>query len=180
VLGDEVQTAYHAFTERVAAAIGDDAVGQRITDAYQQYVSLAGQAAPPTGAAFEAYHAYRALLRAELGTDAVRPRVSEAFSRFMGSVSAAWQSPSTGPGEIATAAEVVLSAAFIAHAASEPGAATPASNGTPASNRAQGADGAARPQPPRLDGWPGAATAATFEEPVVAEAAVWGSVTVFE
>jgi hypothetical protein len=174
VLGDEVQTAYHAFSERVAAAIGDDAVGQRITDAYQQYVSLAGQAAPPAGAAFDAYQAYRALLRTELGTDAVRPRVSEAFSRFMRSVSAAWQSPSTGPGEIATAAEVVLSAAFIAHAAGEPVDATPASDG------AQGTDGAARPEPATLNGWPGAAAAATFEEPVVAEPAAWGAVTVFE
>ena len=172
MLGDEVQTAYHAFTERVAAAIGDDAVGQRITDAYHQYLSLAGQAASPTGAAFEAY---RALLRAELGADAVRPRVSEAFSRFMRSVSAAWRSPSTGPGEIVTAAEAVLSAAFIAHAANEPVEATPAGTS------AQAAEGAARPAAPAtLNGWPSAAAAATVEEPVAAEATGWGAVTVFE
>jgi hypothetical protein len=168
VLGDEVQTAYHAFTERVAAAIGDDAVGQRITGAYQQYVDLAGQAAASAGPAFEAYHA---LLRAELGTDVVRPRVSEAFSRFMRSVSAAWQSPSSGPGEIATAAEVVLSAAFIAHAASEPVDHTPASDGVAA------AGSAARLEPATVNGWPAPATP---EEPVVAEAAAWGAVTVFE
>jgi hypothetical protein len=172
VLGDEVQTAYHAFTERVAAAIGDDAVGQRITDAYQQYLSLAGQAAPPTGAAFEAY---RALLRAELGADAVRPRVSEAFSRFMRSVSAAWDSPSTGPGDVATAAEAVLSAAFIAHAAGEP------VDATPAGDSAQAAEGAARPAAPATQNrWPRAAPAAKLEEPVVAEATGWGAVTVFE
>jgi hypothetical protein len=167
VLGDEVQTAYHAFVERVAAAIGDDAVGQRITDAYQQYVSLAGQAAAPAGAAFDAYHA---LLRAELGTEAVRPGVAEAFSRFMRSVSAAWQSPSTGPGEIATAAQAVLSAAFVAQAASEPADPTPAGNGVRAA-------GAGTREPAAMSGWP---AAASFEEPVVAEATAWGAVTVFE
>ena len=168
MLGDEVQTAYHAFVERVAAAIGDDAVGQRIAGAYQQYVTVAGQVGAPAGPAFEAY---QALLRAELGTDAVRPRVVEAFSRFMRSVSAAWQSPSTGPGEIATAAEAVLSAAFIAHTAGEPVGHTPASNGVPAE------EGAAQAEPAAVNGWP---AAAMFEEPVVAEATAWGAVTVFE
>jgi hypothetical protein len=122
--GDQAQTAYAAFLERIAAAVADDATTQRIVDAYAEYMEVAGRAAASAAGTFEAY---QALVTRALDDDMVRPFVTDAFQRFVRAVGQALGDGSPQASDVAAAAEVLGGAAWITAVAThaEPTAAVP-------------------------------------------------------